>query len=263
MNLTTTLATRCLANSFAAIALLTIVATASAADTPKSPEPKAKASATATVTTTDGQTNILIFRNNRSWNRKTDFEEALTELGHKHVVKPSAEMSSVDLSTFHTVIIPGAQRKDDFYGHYMENAEMFDRFVTNGGTLVLELNGAENAKIPLPRGVSMVRHGAKDNAITLAKHPLVDPLGGQTIHATFASHGFLENVPKDALILAVEMENGKPDMNKPTYAEYRHGKGRVIAACQCFHDQDGSGRGILMETAVTYAADRQWYTPAK
>ena len=52
-------------------------------------------------------------------------------------------------------------------------------------------------------------------------------------------------------------------LDKPTFIEYKHGAGRVIAACQCFHDQDGSGRGILMETAISYAADRQWYVPKK
>jgi hypothetical protein len=32
----------------------------------------------------------------------------------------------------------------------------------------------------------------------------------------------------------------------------------VIAACQCFHDQDNSGRGPLMATVLDYVAARSW-----
>lgn len=222
-----------------------------------------KSAVAAASATAAGGAKFLIIRNNRSWNRKPDFEEALTELDYKYDVKTSAEMSTVDLSKYRTVIIPGAQQKDDFYGQYLENAELFNRYVTNGGTLLLELNGAENAGIPLPRGVTMARHGSRENAVILDKHPLVEPLNGQPIHANYASHGYLEGTPADALVLVTEMEDGKPLMNRPTYIEYPHGKGRIIAACQCFHDRDGSGRGILMETALVYTADRQWYKPKK
>lgn len=254
---------RILKHGFPLLALLALAANAAAADAP-APTPSGKGDAkTASLQPAKSGTNVLIFRNNRSWNRKPDFEETLSELGHKFDVKSSAEIGAIELSKYSTVIIPGSQRKDDFYGQYMENAEIFNQFVTNGGTLLLELNGAENSNLPLPRGVSMVRHGAKDNAITARNHPLVEPLAGQQIHATYASHGFLENVPADALVIATEMEAGMPLLNKPTYVEYKHGKGRVIAACQCFHDQDGSGRGILMETAVTYVSDRQWFSPKR
>ena len=240
----------------------------SAADAPAKPASAEKKPAPAEGRAIAGapavaQTNILIFRNVRSWKRTPDFEEALTELGLKFDVKHSAEMGDTDLSRYRCVIIPGAQSKDDYYIQYMDNAPQFDRFVTNGGTLLLELNGAENAGIPLPRGVSMARHGATDNAILLTKHPILDPLGGRVIHANYASHGYLEGVPKDALILATEMVEGKPALDRPTFVEYPHGVGRVIAACQCFHDRDGSGRGILMETAISYVAERQWYVPKK
>ena len=83
------------------------------------------------------------------------------------------------------------------------------------------------------------------------------------IHANYASYAYLEGVPKDALILAAEMVDGQAAMDKPTFVEYRYGAGRVIAACQCFHDQDGSGRGILMETTLNYAAERKWFVAKK
>jgi hypothetical protein len=161
------------------------------------------------------------------------------------------------------VIIPGAQWRDDFYNQYAEHAAVFDRYVTNGGTLVLELNGAERDGITLPRGVSMVGNGATDNAVLLTDHPILSPLQGKPIHANYASHGYLDNVPKDALVLATEMKDGKPVLDRPTFVEYAHGAGRVVAACQCFHDQDGSGRGILMETTINYAMENRWYSPKR
>ena len=223
----------------------------------------AAAKPAAPAKTVAASTNVLIFRNVRSWNRKPDFEEALTELGFKYDVKLSAEMGATDLSSYAFVIIPGAQHRDDFYHQYADNAALFDRYVTNGGTLVLELNGAECDGITLPLGVTMEKNGAKDNALTLPKHPILEPLGGVPIHASYASHGYLANVPKGALVLATEMADGKPLPDRPTFIEYPVGAGRVIAACQCFHDRDNSGRGILMETTISYAAEKKWYAPKK
>jgi len=239
---------------------ITVIAT-SVTDCANAAEPADKAKSPAKSIA--ASTNVLIFRNVRSWNRKPDFEEALSELGLKYDVKLSAEMGATDLSSYAFVIIPGAQWKDDYYHQYADNAARFDQYVTNGGTLVLELNGAERDGITLPLGVTMERNGAKDNALALPKHPILDPLGGQPIHATFASHGYMANVPTNALVLATEMADGKPLSDRPTFIEYPYGKGRVIAACQCFHDRDNSGRGILMETTIAYAAEKKWYTPKK
>jgi hypothetical protein len=225
-------------------------------------EPTAAAVAAA-QTPTRSPTQVLVFRNIPSWRRPIDFEQVLTNLGFSFVVKVSAEMETTDLAPYDFVIIPGAQWRDDYYHDYATNVAHFDRYVTNGGTLVLELNGAEREGITLPGGASMVSHGAIDNALTLADHPILAPLAGKPIHANYASHGYLKNVPKDALILATEMEGEQPAMDKPTFVEYAYGKGRVIAACQCFHDQDRSGRGPLMETVVSYAAEKEWFSPKK
>jgi hypothetical protein len=237
------------------------------AQTPPEAKPavasESKAPAVATPATPSASTNVLIFRNVRSWRRQVDFEEALTELGMKFDVKLSAEMATTDPAAYAFVIIPGAQMRDDYYFQYAESAERFNRYVTNGGTLVLELNGAERDGITLPGGVTMVSQGSTDNALNLPDHPILSPLGGKPIHANYASHGYLAGVPTNALVLATELVDGQPAMDRPTFIEYPYGAGRVIAACQCFHDQDGSGRGILMETVINYAAEKNWFTPKK
>jgi hypothetical protein len=206
---------------------------------------------------------ILVFRNIPSWNRSPDFEERLMELGLDFEVKPASLMATADLSPYRFVVIPGAQWKTDFYPTYAANVERFDRYVTNGGILVFELNGAERAGLSLPGGVSMVNHGSLDNTILLPEHPILVPFGGKPIRANASSHGYLTSVPTNALILAAETTDGQPDPEKPTFIEYSYGAGRVIAACQCFHDQDRSGRGVLMPTLLSYAAEKKWYSPKK
>jgi hypothetical protein len=124
---------------------------------------------------------------------------------------------------------------------------------------VLELNGAEQDGITLPRGVTMVPHGSLDNTILVPNHPILVPMGGQHIRANSSSHGYLDGVPEDALFLVAETVDGQADLTKPTFVEYAHGAGRVIAACQCFHDQDRSGRGPMMDTLIQYAAGRKWF----
>lgn len=208
---------------------------------------------------TEAAGKILVFRNRPSWNRHPDFEDTLTEMGLDFEVKPAELMASADLSPYRVVIIPGAQSRSEFYAKYAENAGRFDDYVTNGGTLLLELNGAERTEMTLPRNVQMVMSPGWSNTVSLPDHPIVAPLGGRTIRANLASHGYLVGVPSDAIVLAAEAGEEGPELDKPTFVEYTSGKGRVLAACQCFHDRDGSGRGPLMQTALQYATERKWY----
>jgi RNA polymerase sigma factor (sigma-70 family) len=216
--------------------------------------------ATATATT---NSKVLVFRNIPSWNRNPDFEDRLAELGAEFEVKPADLMATTDLSAYRYIVIPGAQWRTDFYQTYAANAARFDQYVNNGGVLVLELNGAEREGISLPGGVSMVRHSSLDNTILFPDHPILVPFGGRPIRANSSSHGYLTGVPPDAMVLAAETVDGQADREKPTFVEYKYGAGRVIAACQCFHDQDRSGRGVLMPTLLSYAAERKWYSPKK
>src|SRR5262245_44561527 len=59
---------------------------------PKPPEAGASEKKSQTALAGAPSRKVLIFRNVRSWNRKRDFEEALTNSGFKFEVKPSAEM---------------------------------------------------------------------------------------------------------------------------------------------------------------------------
>src|SRR5262249_50680162 len=90
---------------------------------------------------------VLVFRNVPSWNRKTDFEDVLTYVGLAFDVKPASAMKATDLRNYRLIIIPGAQWETDFYREYNHNYKRFDDYVANGGTLVFELNGAEDSDL--------------------------------------------------------------------------------------------------------------------
>jgi len=207
---------------------------------------------------------VLIFRNIPSWNRHPDFEEILNKLGFPFDVKRSRAMKGTDLSAYRVVVIPGAQWRTDYYQDFADAAADFDRWVLAGGTLVLEMNGAEQEGMTLPGGATMVKHPCFNNLIVMPDHPALAPFVGKpVITADLASHGYIKDVPKDALVLAVEMAPNQitADTSKPTYVEYSYGKGRIIAACQCFHDRDNSGRGPLMPAVLKYAMAGNWYSP--
>jgi hypothetical protein len=206
---------------------------------------------------------LLVFRNIPSWNRTPDFEDALRTLKTSFVVKNSSEMKKTQLSDYRVIVIPGAQWETEFYADFAGAADAFDRYVQGGGILLLELNGAERDGIKLPGGPSMVGHQGYTNLILTPRHPALAPFAPKAkIEADLASHGYLSKVPANALVLAAVTKDsdGTADSAKPTYVEYAHGKGRVIAACQCFHDQDGSGRGPLMPAVLSYAMAGQWYS---
>lgn len=203
--------------------------------------------------------SFLVFRNTPSWRRPTDFEHVLRALGQEVEVKGSSAMADADLSRYTAIIVPGAQPQNEFYPDYIRHAARFDDYVAKGGTLILELNGAEGTSMVLPGGVTMTPNGGIENAIVATNHPVFAPFGSQrVIRANYASHGYLSGVPSGALVLAVESKGSETFKDRPTFVEYTHGKGRVIAACQCFHDQDNSGRGPLMATVLDYAAAKSW-----
>lgn len=200
----------------------------------------------------------LVFRNNSSWGRQTDFENVLEAIGANHKLEASSDMSNIELSSFDMIIIPGRQNAD-YYKDYVSNIERFDEYVKKGGTLLLELNGATRSSITLPRGVSIAANPALENEILASDHPIFLPFSGKSrFWARYSSSGYLEDVPGDARILVVETNGEDPLPDRPTFIEYAYGKGRVIAALQCFHDQDGSGRGPMMESVISYALSKAW-----
>ncbi len=118
-------------------------------------DPSALAQAEAT-------SKILIFRNIRSCGIVARISRRVLKSMHfKYDVKPSSRYEEHRFGGLRHGHHPlGAQWRTGFYRDYAENKPIFDTFVSNGGTLVCELNGAEQEGITLPDGVHMVLHPA-------------------------------------------------------------------------------------------------------
>jgi ABC-type amino acid transport substrate-binding protein len=202
-----------------------------------------------TPANTNAAVKVLVFRNAPSWDRTPDFEDELSGMGVAHDDRTSADMATIDFAPYRFIIIPGAQWNTDFYQQFATYAPRFDRYVTNGGTLVLELNGAENDGIVLPRGVSMVKHGATENSILIPDHPIVTPLGGRPIHANAVSHGYLAGVPPDALVLAAESINSVADL-----------KGKKVAFTAPTSNSGFKAPSAILESEFNLKAERD-FTP--
>lgn len=119
----------------------------------------------------------LIFRNIPSWSRapEDEFEGVLEKLSIPFDVKCSREMADADLSQYSFIVLPGAQWNTGYYADFEKYYERFEEYVKNGGTLVVEMNGAEEEGMKLPGGAYMVNHPAFDNITIAREHPLVAP----------------------------------------------------------------------------------------
>jgi beta-lactamase regulating signal transducer with metallopeptidase domain len=89
----------------------------------------------------------LVVSNFTSLGRVPDFEAQLGDLGFSSATIRSADMANTDLSQYSLIVIPGTQLETGFYADYAKAAARFDRFVQNGGTLLLEVKGAEGEGI--------------------------------------------------------------------------------------------------------------------
>jgi bla regulator protein BlaR1 len=96
----------------------------------------------------------LVVSNLALWNRIPDFETELGHLGYASATIGSADMATTDFSQYSLIVIPGTQLQTEFYADYAKAAARFDQYVKNGGTLLLEVKGAEG------QGILRQRFGA-------------------------------------------------------------------------------------------------------
>ena len=202
--------------------------------------------------TTKKNIELLLLRDNPSWNRPTDFEDVLSIMGYQFDQSQSIDLPEINLKKYNMIVIPGGQQ-NDFYKNYVEHSQRFEQFVAEGGKLIFELNGAEEVLNELPNGVRIIPSKAIENRIIDSDHPITLPISDSpTIRARYASMSYFQNIPDGTKTLAIEAEDDSTFEDRPTFIEYKYGKGSVLAASQCFHDRDGSGRGPMMQSLISY-----------
>ncbi|AIF68614.1 hypothetical protein PAP_00855 [Palaeococcus pacificus DY20341] len=169
---------------------------------------------------------VLILKNVDAWS-STSNEEVLSELGVPYEVMTSSQFSSLsasDLISTYDMILIASDQDQTFYDELEPQMAKIEEFIKAGK--VLQVHAANwgwhggRWKTALPGGVEIVRsYSAYDYIVKNATW----------LYSTYASHGYLINVPSGAEVITVQGDSVTPDYNKPSTIAYAFGKGRVLA----------------------------------
>lgn len=180
---------------------------------------------------------MLILKNVDAWSSNAN-EVVLTELGVSYDVMSAAQLNSLtasDLINTYDMILIASDQNQQFYDDLGPQMPKLEEFVKAGK--VLQIHAANwgwhggRWTTPLPGGVEIVNSYSNYDYI----------LGNGTwLYSTYASHGYLINVPTGAEIITVQGDGSTPNYNKPSTIIYSFGSGRVMAS------------GLTFEYSVKY-----------
>lgn len=141
---------------------------------------------------------------------------------------------ATDLESYSAIVLPSSQSQG-YYADLVDARETLASFVSDGGTLVAHVTdsgwpcSARWHTSFLPQDVTHVTD-YQNYLDTAADHPVVDGVSdGELDRWGYSAHGYLTNVPSSAR--TVVGYQGNPGA-RPTYVEYDHGDGRVLATTQ-------------------------------
>lgn len=172
---------------------------------------------------------VLVVKDCEPWTVAAN-EQALDDVGVHYRVVTSSELSDVTLSEYDVVVFPSTQ--PSYYYRRLEDAsDRIESFVDGGGTLVAHM---VNTGWPctayyeydyVPGGLGKQNHYDDHNATVVDEdHPVADGITDSSIDGYQTILADLENVPASANTIIENAETGNP-----TYVEYSHGDGTVLA----------------------------------
>lgn len=218
--------------------------------------PSSEHAAVELLSTSAGNGDVLVIKDCDPW--RTDANQrVLSNLDVNYDTINAYSLSNTDLSQYQVIVLPSTQ-SSSYYRRLRYNSEKIDSFVSNGGTLVAHIadQGWPCTTIAsmsfLPRGVGKSNTLRNNLDRTTSDHPVVDGISDSELDYWGAStHGYLTNLPDDAVrVIGI---NG--DKSRPTYAEYGHGQGTVLATMQTMEWPwaYGSGTKKLLRNELKYA----------
>lgn len=209
-----------------------------------------------------GNESVLLIQDNVPWGAGNDQDPSganTTELlaqGIAYCMIGSADLESVDLASFSTIVISAAQTQA-FYDRLFPGGGVhaaISTFVEQGGVLVANLTdvasgpggGGSWAGDAFVAGVRRITRYHNDNGIGAASHPIIAgpaecPSGNcaqiqdvtlrQDLDSWFhSSHGYLVNLPAGVTVLLTQPDVTGDGLPEPVMVEYAAGLGRVIAS---------------------------------
>lgn len=181
-----------------------------------------------------GGQSALIVKDCNPWYAAAS-EYVLGEMGVSYTVINSDMLADEDLGAYSIVVIPSTQ-SGTYYRRLSKNSEKIERYVENGGTVVGHIGDGGYpcyggyAGSFLPKGVGHTLEYYDNVSVVDGSHPVLEGISPGALDGwNYSTHGYLTNVPDDADI--VYGVAGDP-RERPTFAEYDHGNGRVLATTQ-------------------------------
>jgi len=202
---------------------------------------------------------VCLYQHQRPWKRNPCFEESLKKQSQSFTIV--SDVAKIDWDKIAVLIIPGGQLANHY--NAMEQAkDQLAKFVQSGGVLLCEMNWMEKSNGTekwMPGKVKMVHNCDEYNYVDKPNHPLLEGYNpnNRIGRAKWMSSGYLKDYPENCEKLLITYDHNKTpkkNMEQPTYIVYSHGEGKVVAACQCFHSRDGSGREPLLHASIKWCA---------
>jgi len=180
---------------------------------------------------------VKLFRNVNPWGLPPQPESVLVALGfsqgngaNQYQVFNSSQMGSVVLTPGTDLVIIQANQDTLFYQDYIEATASFDDFVQNGGAMLYfctaESNILNYVDLTLPGGAEYSNRLSLYNDVIIPDHPITAGLPDE-LYATYAAHGYFENLPANSLILTVDS-----DSLMPTLSVSNLGTGTIVYSSQ-------------------------------
>lgn len=183
--------------------------------------------------TADTGDRALVIKDCNPW-ATTANEDVLADMGVTYDVITSDSLSDADLGRYDVVVLPSTQTAG-YYDRLVAERAKLASFVDDGGVLVAHVtdNGwpctTRWSTSFLPQGVEKTNDFSNHLDGLDDDHPVLDGVSDSDLdYWGWSTHGYLTNLPSDATrVIGI---GGDP--NRPTYAEYEHGDGLVLATMQ-------------------------------
>ncbi len=240
-----------------------VISTATASTTIKKPETVVSSKVTSKTFGTNPL--VLIIKDVDPWDYPAN-EMVLQELNISYDVITSAELSSVNLSRCNIVIVASDQYTST-YENLVSNRDKLADFVYRGILIAhaCDCGWHEGSWTEswLPLGVTKVNVYEQNLSIVDYTSPIVNgtPHGGKLTDSdldnwNYSTHGYFTNLPADARII-IGIASNPTEM--PTYIEYSHGAGKVLATMQTIEWPWSGHRDDLGETQKNLLRNEREY----
>ena len=185
----------------------------------------------------DGTPDVLLIQTALPWESNAD-TTVLNDLGYSYREIDMNDLATTNIGDYQVVLIVNDQVQS-FYDSYAENYDVFDKYVTNGGTLVFFAcdhgwAGGDNYT-DLPGHVEVGDSYDFTNSIANSNHPIITqefthhvdaPIIVSDMQGTACSHNYFveATLPDNADIIIRDIND------YPSLVHYKLGNGNVIAS---------------------------------